>query len=76
MAYIDFDGAHVLDAAETIGPNEALDDTFLRGHCPSVTEAMDRVTAWLGHIQDTAAATKHDGHAVSASTLYPATVSP
>ena len=48
MAYVDFDGAHVLAAAETLGPNQALDDAFLRRHCPRVTDAMDRVTTWLG----------------------------
>ena len=48
MAYVDFDGAHVLAAAETLGPNRALDEEFLRRHCPRVTDAMDRVTIWLG----------------------------
>ena len=48
MAYVDFDGAHVLAAAETLGPNQALDDAFLRRHCPRVTDAMDRVKIWLG----------------------------
>ena len=48
MAYVDFDGAHVLAAAETLGPNQALDEEFLKRHCPRVTDAMDRVTTWLG----------------------------
>ena len=47
MAYVDFDGAHVLDAAEKLGPNQEVDDAFLRRHCPKVTAAMDRVTTWL-----------------------------
>ena len=47
MAYVDFDGAHILAAAETLGPNQELDEEFLKRHCPRVTEAMDRVTTWL-----------------------------
>ena len=48
MAYVDVDGAHVLAAAEQVGPNQELDEAFLRRHCPKVTAAMDRVTTWLG----------------------------
>ena len=48
MAYVDFDGARVLQTVEGLEPNQQLDDAFLRRHCPKVTGAMDRVTAWLG----------------------------
>ena len=49
MAYVDFDGARVLDTVEKIGPNQEVDEAFLRRHCPKVTVAMDRVTTWLRH---------------------------
>ena len=48
LAYVDFDGARVLEAEEGLGPNQELDEAFLRHHCSKVTTAMDRVTAWLG----------------------------
>ena len=73
MAYVDFDGAHALDAAETLSPSEGL-DAFLRRHCPRVTEAMDRVALWLGNIQDTAASTTEKCDATSSDQSYPATL--
>ena len=47
MAYVDFDGRRALDAAGAMNPDQELDETFLRTRCPKVTEAMDRVAAWL-----------------------------
>ena len=47
MAYVDFDGAAALAAADARDPTEELDETFLREYCPRVTTAMDRVTNWL-----------------------------
>jgi aspartate aminotransferase len=47
MAYVDFDGGPALASAERIeGPVE-LDEAFVRQHCPRVTDAMDRVAAWV-----------------------------
>ena len=44
MAYVDFNGGAALHAAEQVdGP----DEVFVRHYCPRVTDAMDRVTAWL-----------------------------
>ena len=74
MAYVDFDGAHVLEATETLGLNQALDDAFLRRYCPRMTEAMDRVTLWLGNFQDTAVSTTEECHAKSSERAYPATI--
>ena len=48
LAYVDFDGASALEAAEKTDPEQELDEAFLRDRCPRVIEAMDRVTNWLG----------------------------
>jgi aspartate aminotransferase len=48
MAYVDFDGERALEAIADDDPDEELDEAFLHEHCPRVTEAMDRVTGWLG----------------------------
>ena len=47
MAYVDFDGAAALDAADRTDGSAELDEAFLRRYCPRVTEAMDRVAQWL-----------------------------
>lgn len=47
MAYVDFDGARALAAAEVLRPDEAIDDAFLQTHCPKVLAAMDRLVNWL-----------------------------
>lgn len=73
MAYVDFDGAHVLEAAEKIDPNQELDAAFLRQYCPRMTEAMDRVAAWIGKVQDTEASTTKERHGESTERGYPAT---
>ncbi len=74
MAYVDFDGAHVLDAAATLGLSQELKDAFLKRHCPKVTEAMDRVTTWLRSIQDPAASPNENRHAKSSDQSYLATL--
>ena len=74
MAYVDFDGARVLDAAATLGLSQELKDAFLKRHCPKVTEAMDRVTTWLRSIQDPAASPNENRHAKSSDQSYPATL--
>ena len=48
MAYVDFDGERVLEAIDRDDPETELDEPFLREHCSRVTEAIDRVTHWLG----------------------------
>ena len=47
MAYVDFDGAAVLDASARTDADQELDGAFLQTHCPKVLEAMNRVTSWL-----------------------------
>ena len=47
IAYVDFDGARALAAAETIPATDALDEPFLRAYCGQVLEAVDRISAWL-----------------------------
>lgn len=47
VAYVDFDGGAALTAAEHISTSDELDEQFLRRYCSRVTEAMNRVTAWL-----------------------------
>ena len=47
IAYVDFDGARALAAAEVLRPDEAIDDDFLAAHCPKVLTAVDRLVAWL-----------------------------
>jgi len=47
LAYVDFDGASALAAADGAA---ALDDAFLRRHCPGMVTAASRLTDWLqGH---------------------------
>ena len=47
MAYVDFEGGAALDAAEQVAESVELDEAFVRRHCPRVTDAMDRVAAWI-----------------------------
>ena len=48
MAFVDFDGGPALAAVAAMNADQELDETFLRTWCPKVTEAMDRVAAWIG----------------------------
>jgi len=47
MAYVDFDGARALAAAEQVAPHEELDQDFLEHHCPKIVTAADRIIDWL-----------------------------
>ena len=47
LAFVDFDGARSLAAAEQIPAEQELDDDFLRLHCEKVLTAIDRVCDWL-----------------------------
>lgn len=48
LAYVDFDGAGALVAAERAGSGEAIDnDDFLRTHCGGVMEAVRRLCDWV-----------------------------
>jgi aspartate aminotransferase len=48
IAYVDFDGARALVAAQQYYANRVLDSEFLETCCPRVLEAVDRLCAWLG----------------------------
>ena len=47
LAYVDFDGARVLAAAEQIPPHIGLNTDFLKTYCDSVITAIDRLCEWL-----------------------------
>lgn len=44
LAYVDFDGAAALDAADA---DVTMDEAFLRQYCPNVIAAAERIGAWL-----------------------------
>jgi aspartate aminotransferase len=48
LAYVDFDGAQALAAAESLGPDEPIGAEFLERYCGNVLAAVDRVGKWLG----------------------------
>jgi aspartate aminotransferase len=48
VAYVDFDGARALAAAEHAGHDNGVDEGFLRGYCGPVLEAFERMCGWLG----------------------------
>jgi aspartate aminotransferase len=56
IAYVDFDGARALAAAEARPPSTPLGVTFLRSYADGVVEAIDRIARWVE-----GAATKEDG---------------
>lgn len=45
LAYVDFDGAAALAAAEQI-PDGPLDEAFLRAHCAGVVHGIERICTW------------------------------
>ncbi len=47
LAYVDFDGARALVAADAVPAHEDLGNGFLDTYCPNITTAMRRLTAWL-----------------------------
>lgn len=47
LAYVDFDGAHALVAAQQIPPEQDLDHRFLEMCCPNVMQAAEVLQAWL-----------------------------
>jgi aspartate aminotransferase len=48
LAYVDFDGAQALAAAESLGSDERIDGAFLERYCAHTLEAVDRLCKWLG----------------------------
>lgn len=47
LAYVDFDGARVLTAADNLPKEQSLDETFLKTYCENCTDAIDRVVDWV-----------------------------
>ncbi|MCH8124909.1 pyridoxal phosphate-dependent aminotransferase [candidate division KSB1 bacterium] len=47
IAYVDFDGEKVLQAASGIPLESELDEKFIRTHCNKVTTAVDRICEWI-----------------------------
>lgn len=47
LAYVDFDGARALAAAEQIPSNKNLDMDFLKTYCGNIITAIDRLCEWL-----------------------------
>lgn len=47
IAFVDFDGAGALAAAQARGDTRGLDSHFLREHCRPVLEAIERIAGWL-----------------------------
>jgi aspartate aminotransferase len=47
IAYVDFDGAKALAAAEALPPYKTLDDNFLNTNCSHIIEAVDLICKWI-----------------------------
>jgi aspartate aminotransferase len=47
LAFVDFDGARVLAAAEQMPADQPLDEAFLDQYCPKVLTAIRLVCHWL-----------------------------
>jgi aspartate aminotransferase len=48
LAFVDFDGARAMAAAEAQGIDHAIDGAFLERYCGTVLEAAERLAGWLG----------------------------
>ena len=47
LAYVDFDGARALSAAEATPAGKELDKEFLELYCPNVTHAINAICNWI-----------------------------
>lgn len=47
LAYVDFDGARALVAAQQTAPGKELDKAFLELYCPNVVHAMQILGSWI-----------------------------
>ena len=47
LAYVEFDGARTLAAAEQLKKNQNIDDDFLETYCGNLLDAIDLICAWL-----------------------------
>ena len=51
MAYVDFDGAEAMQAADREPDDRELNALFLRKYCPRVTDAMERIGTWVSSVE-------------------------
>ena len=47
LAYVDFDGARALAAAETISPEDPLTEEFTKTYCSHMLEGTNKIVDWL-----------------------------
>lgn len=47
LAYVDFDGARALAAAEATPIDMPLEESFLRDYCGTVVQAIDLIGDWF-----------------------------
>jgi aspartate aminotransferase len=47
LAYVDFEGARAMAAAETISSESPITNEFLSIHCSSILEAVEKIIGWL-----------------------------
>jgi aspartate aminotransferase len=47
LAYVDFDGARALAAAETISPEDPLTEEFSKTYCSHMLEGTNKIVDWL-----------------------------
>ena len=47
IAYVDFDGAKALAAAEAIPPHKGIDELFLQTHCSHLLEGISKLCGWI-----------------------------
>lgn len=47
IAYVDFDGGHALTAAASVPASQELDEDFLKLHCATVMEGVEKICDWL-----------------------------
>ncbi len=48
LAYVNFDGARALAAAETLALDRPIEKDFLERHCAATLTALERLCSWLG----------------------------
>ena len=48
LAYVDFDGARTLVAADDVPFDQELNRSFLKLYCPNVVTGIDAMCQWLG----------------------------
>lgn len=47
IAYVDFNGREIMDAAEMLFNGEKNNDPFVEQYCPKIAEAVERLGNWL-----------------------------